>query len=78
MGDSLYFRIGIVLGYIAALITFVSAYIFCIKEYGFLWGFGFGWLPSALLAVLVGGATCLLWGLVAALLVLAIYFALKG
>lgn len=31
-------------------ITFVCAYIYCINEYGFLLGFGLGWIPSLMLA----------------------------
>ena len=72
-----YLDIGRVLGYIAAPITFLAAYIYCISEYGFLWGFGFGWIPSAILAFLVFLAVMFLWGLVAILIAVLIFFALR-
>jgi len=33
-----------------AIPTFFCCWIYCIVEYGFLWGFGFGWMPSILCA----------------------------
>ena len=56
-----YFDIGRVLGAIAAILTFIGAYIYCIATYGFLFGFGLGWLPSGILATIVFGAVTLLW-----------------
>jgi hypothetical protein len=41
-------------------LTFIISYIYCIAEYGFLFGFGLGWLPSMFLAAIVGA----LWPLV--------------
>jgi hypothetical protein len=41
-------------------ITFVLAWIYCMATYGFLFGFGLGWLPAAILGVIVG----FLWPLV--------------
>lgn len=57
-----YFRIGGWLGIIPALITFVGAWWYCATTHGFLLGFGLGWLPSLILAVLVELAFTLLWG----------------
>jgi len=57
-----YFIVGYVLGVTAGVITFVSAYIWCVAEYGFLFGLGLGWLPSMILAYLVGAAMFALWG----------------
>lgn len=59
-GDN-YFRIGTVMGVIAAALTFVGAYIYCVSTYGFLLGFGLGWLPSGLLAAIVFFVVQLLW-----------------
>lgn len=53
------------LTFIAIILTFIGSWIYCMEEYGFLLGFGLGWLPSLLLAVLVSRV----WPLV--LLVLA-------
>lgn len=41
--------------------TFIASWIYCMQEYGFLFGFGLGWLPSALLAAIVGSAVNYLW-----------------
>jgi len=57
-----YLRIGGWLGIIPALITFVGGWWYCATTYGFLLGFGLGWLPSLILAVLVELAFTLLWG----------------
>ena len=40
----------------------IAAYIYCIATYGFLFGLGLGWLPSGILAAIVGGLTVFLWG----------------
>lgn len=42
-------------------VTFVGAYIYCTITYGFLFGFGLGWLPSFILAWMVMMAFWLLW-----------------
>lgn len=57
MSDDIY-KIGYV---ITAFIVFVGTWIWCISEYGFLFGVGLGWLPSAIVAFLAG----LLWPLIA-------------
>jgi len=72
-----YLDIGRILGWIAATIVFLAAYVYCISEYGLLWGFGFGWLPSAILAFLVYAAVMLLWGLAAVLIAILIFLALR-
>jgi hypothetical protein len=35
-----------------SVIVFLISWVYCIFEYGFLFGFGLGWLPSALLALM--------------------------
>jgi hypothetical protein len=57
-----YIAIGYVLGAVAGVITFVGAYIYCIATYGFLFGLGLGWLPSGILAAIIGWAVVFLWG----------------
>lgn len=74
---SWYWIIGSILGYITAFLTFVGCWIYCAATYGFLLGFGLGWLPSAIAAVMAGGAVALLWGPIAVGLVMLIYFATK-
>ena len=57
-----YLETGVVLGWIAGLLTFIAASIYCIAAYGFLFGLGLGWLPSAILGAIVGCLTVFLWG----------------
>jgi hypothetical protein len=47
-------------------ITFICSWIYCINEYGFLWGFGLGWIPSFMLAAILG----FLWPVLAIILVI--------
>ncbi len=49
------------IGKVAALITFLGAWAYCINGYGFLFGFGLGWLPAAILAAIVGGLMMFFW-----------------
>lgn len=51
---------GLILGGIA----FVGSWIYCVSEYGYLLGFGLGWLPSIILAGLVYAVIYYLWWLV--------------
>lgn len=53
---------------ITAVITFIGSYIYCIATYGFLFGFGLGWIPSIMLAYIAGLiwpllALAILWGI---------------
>lgn len=54
----IYWYIG---AWIVGVPTFIGTWIWCIVEYGFLLGVGLGWLPSAIVAVVVGA----LWPLIA-------------
>lgn len=56
--------IGPVVGVITAIIAFLAAWVYCMANYGFLFGFGLGWLPAAILAVISGVAMRFLWPLV--------------
>jgi hypothetical protein len=67
-----YLVIGDILGALIGFATFLGAYIYCISEYGFLFGFGLGWIPSGLLAVIVGQVARFLWGPMAVLIVIII------
>jgi hypothetical protein len=41
-------------GIFVALATFATAWAYCSIHYGFLFGFGLGWLPASMLAAIVG------------------------
>ncbi|HEX8573091.1 MAG TPA: hypothetical protein VF759_10100 [Allosphingosinicella sp.] len=51
--EELYQRIGMAAAVLGALATFLGAWVYCAATYGFLFGFGLGWLPAAILAALV-------------------------
>ncbi len=42
---------GYAVGFVFAAV-FICAWIYCWARYGFLFGFGLGWLPAALLATI--------------------------
>jgi len=44
-----------------AVLTFAGSWIYCIYEYGFLFGVGLGWLPSLIVAFGVFVLSRLLW-----------------
>jgi len=54
--------------------TFVSAYIDCIATYGFIFGFGPGWLPSGIVAAIVSQVERFLWGPIILLVALVVIF----
>jgi len=64
--------------YLGALVVgglvFVGAWIYCIATYGFLFGVGLGWLPSAIVAVIAGFT----WPLLVALVTLAVLGMMQG
>lgn len=71
--DDLYWNIGTALGGITALIVFVGSWWYCAATYGFLFGFGLGWLPSVIAAAMAFFAVKLLWGPTALLALLLVY-----
>lgn len=76
MDEDWYLEFGKALGSFAALATFVGCWIYCWSEYGFLLGFGLGWIPSFIASSLAYGITTYLWG-PAAILGVALLFYLK-
>jgi hypothetical protein len=75
-GTSDFTEIGSGLSLLSAAGTFIAAWIYCMQEYGFLFGFGLGWLPAALLAAIVGLAVYYLWAYILGLYAVAIIAAL--
>lgn len=67
-----YFRVGGIIGSIVALITFIGSWWYCAVTYGFLLGFGLGWLPAAIAAAIAGALSALLWGPVLFLVALGV------
>lgn len=57
-----YLDTGEELGRIAAVITFIISWIYCTATYGFLLGFGLGWLASALAGIIAYFLVMYLWG----------------
>ena len=44
----------VVISWIVAILTFLGGWAYCTITYGFLFGLGLGWLPSAILAATTG------------------------
>ncbi len=72
-GDGLYLRVGVCLGIIPAIAAFLGSWWYCATTYGYLLGFGLGWLPSIILAAIVFFAFMFLWGPIALLIVFLVY-----
>jgi hypothetical protein len=66
--DGVFNASGWLLGIIVALATFVTTWAYCTIHYGFLFGFGLGWLPAGILAAIVGAVSWLVSPLAAGLL----------
>jgi len=71
MEESGYLKTGTALGVLTAIIWFIGAWWYCAAHYGFLLGFGLGWLPAGISATMAGFAMRYLWGIAAFLLALA-------
>ena len=65
------------LGWLCAAVTgpatLLAVWIYCTVTYGFLLGFGLGWIPAIILALLVAVATIYLWPLAAVGLLYVVY-----
>lgn len=62
---------GFWLGAVLAGLTFLGAWAYCASEYGFLWGFGFGWMASGIAAAIVYAFFRYLWRMVLLLMGIA-------
>lgn len=60
--DNWYLTIGHWIGALAASLTFLGSWWYCAATYGYLFGFGLGWLPSLILSAISGLAVKFLWG----------------
>jgi hypothetical protein len=65
-------------GAAGAGLTFLGCWLYCIATYGFLVGVSIGWLPSAMVAAVVGFALYFLWPFAALGIVVALVIALRG
>jgi len=70
--EGYYLRIGGILGALIGTVTFIGAYIYCIASYGFLFGFGLGWIPSGIVALIVSQVVRFLWGPIIFLIVILV------
>lgn len=60
--DRWYWAIGDWVGGAGWFIAFLASWWYCAATYGYLLGFGLGWLPSLILASLIALALKVLWG----------------
>ncbi|MFG1260321.1 hypothetical protein V5F79_23615 [Xanthobacter flavus] len=68
--DNWYKAVSEPLATLCFFVTFLSAWAYCTLTYGFLFGFGFGWVPAVILAAFVAAIMWLLWLPLAILLIL--------
>ncbi len=66
------------LGVICAVLAFFGSWIYCVSEYGYLLGFGLGWVPSAILASFIYALIRYLWWLLVILCIGIAYFLKNG
>jgi hypothetical protein len=50
-------------GLVCAVLGFFGSWAYCTSEYGYLLGFGLGWLPSAILAAIIYAVIRYMWWL---------------
>jgi hypothetical protein len=55
---------------IVVILTFLGSWGYCIAQYGYLMGVGFGWIPSIIVAIVAG----FLWPLILVVVILALLF----
>lgn len=77
MAGEEYLTIGAWHGRIVGVIAFIGGWIYCTATYGFLLGFGLGWIPSGILAGIVATALIFLWLPVDCLVVVGILSIIK-
>ena len=68
-GQAIYIIVGLITGFA----VFIGSWIYCIYEYGYLWGVGLGWLPS----IIVGTIAGYLWPFLALAILWFVWQALK-
>ena len=56
-----YYALGSFIGFLVAGATFLCSWWWCIANYGFLFGFGLGWLPAFIIAGALWIAAIFLW-----------------
>jgi hypothetical protein len=61
----LYFGGALVVGWIAAAVTFIAVYIAAVASVGWVIGIALGWIPAGIAAAIVGWVVGALWPLVA-------------
>lgn len=72
MDEETYLRITGAVAGTAAAIVFIGSYVYCILEYGYLFGVGLGWLPSGIVAIATFFIAAVAWVPLALLLAIAI------
>jgi hypothetical protein len=68
-----YTNLGWIFAALTGPVTLLAVWIYCAVIYGFLLGFGLGWIPALVLALLVVVATIFLWPLVVVAVLYMIY-----
>jgi hypothetical protein len=70
---ALYFGGALVIGWTAAVVTFIAVYIAAVASVGWVIGIALGWIPAGIAATIVGWVVGALWPLFAVGLAIVIY-----
>lgn len=73
-----YLQVGAILGGLVGVVTFFACWWAAVVSWGFLLGVAFGWAPAAIIGVLFGGLTALIWGPVLFLIVCVVLWILTS
>jgi hypothetical protein len=69
----LYAGVGLVVGWIAAVITLIAVYVAAVASVGWVIGIALGWIPAGIAAAIVGWLVGVLWPLLALGIAFAVY-----
>jgi len=69
----LYLGVGVVVGWLAAVVTFIAVYVAAVSSAGWVIGIALGWIPAGIAAVIVGYLVGGLWPILAIGLAVVIY-----
>ncbi len=60
-GNPSYDELSAFLAWGAGALTALVSWVFCVSQYGYLLGFGLGWIPSAIVGAIVWGVVRYAW-----------------
>jgi hypothetical protein len=68
-----YVGVGLVVGWLSAVVTFIAVYVFAVSSVGWVIGLALGWIPAGIAAAIVGWLVGALWPVLAVAVAFVIY-----